>query len=343
MFLGAAVCRPSRFCFTPNTLSIALVGAGVVFVGALSVGAQGQPADMSKQRYLLIHAIKNSSLSQELIEAGARGYGVQFAAADPTGFNIVLKRDDAGPRAYRFIDTAKESTFVAELNRAGSEGFKLEFAKYHNIYALGALVQQSKESRYTYSLATGTDKAKALTDCSKRGCALVAVLNDSLILEEQATSSALAAPHERDYRTLTTIKISTLEKELKEAGAEGFNAIAAGRMMVVMEREAGASAAPVDYRVVASNDSRAAERKLQAAGKEGFRIAVVLDPLDQGVFVLRRAPGTSEGFDYRLVQLQENSITEMLLQAQAYGYRMIAVVSRLAVLERPLSGKSRSN
>ena len=50
--------------------------------------------------------------------------------------------------------------------------------------------------------------------------------------------------------------------------------------------------------------------------------------------MLRRAPGTSEGFDYRLAKLEEKSTNELLMQAQTYGYRMVAFISGLAVLER---------
>jgi hypothetical protein len=333
------------FFFIPDNRSIALATAGLMCVGALSIGADGQtPAGTANQQYLLIHAIRNSSLRQELTEAGTQGYSIQFAADDRTGFGIVLKHDDAGPRAYRFIDTKKEGTFVTELTEAASQGFKLVFAKYNNISQVGALVQQSGGAQYKYSLVSGTDTAtKALAECTRRGCALVAVLGDSLILEDRVGSLPLAKSRERDYRILATIKVSTLEKELKEAAEEGFRVIDAGAMRVVMEREPGVSAAPLDYRVVASGDSRDAVRKLHAAGIEGFRIAVALEPKDQGVFVLQRAQGTSERFDYQILKLEQGSINGWLLYAEAQGYRMVAFVSGLALLERPLSGKPRSH
>ena len=48
------------------------------------------------------------------------------------------------------------------------------------------------------------------------------------------SSAPLAASREREYRILATIEVSTLEKELKEAAAVGFHAIAAGAMRVVL-------------------------------------------------------------------------------------------------------------
>ena len=59
--------------------------------------------------------------------------------------------------------------------------------------------------------------------------------------------------------------------------------------------------------------------------------------------MLQRAPGTSKRFDYRIAYLREESTNALLMWPEAERYRMIAFVSGLAVLERPLSGDPRSN
>jgi hypothetical protein len=74
-----------------------------------------------------------------------------------------------------------------------------------------------------------------------------------------------------------------------------------------MEREPGRPAALPEYRVVASANAGHVERKLQAARAEGFRIAVVLEPLDQWVFVLHRTADASERFDYQFARLKEEA------------------------------------
>jgi hypothetical protein len=80
-----------------------------------------------------------------------------------------------------------------------------------------------------------------------------------------------------------------------------------------------------------------AERELQNAGAEGFRIAVVPDHSQEGVFVLRRTPGTSERFTYQIARLKPKTANEQLLQADAYGFRIAVLFNDLVVLERPLT------
>jgi hypothetical protein len=187
-------------------------------------------------------------------------------------------------------------------------------------------------------MVSGVDAgAKALTESSGRGTALVGLLGGSIILEDRLSSAGPSSSRRRDYRIVATIKVSTLEKELKEAAAEGFRAIDAGQMRVVMEREEGAPAPPLEYRVVSSASAGKLEHQLQAAGAEGFQIAVVPESKDEGVLVLQRTPGTSERFDYRLASLEKGTANELLLQAEAAGYRMVAFLSRFAIFGRPLS------
>ena len=57
-----------------------------------------------------------------------------------------------------------------------------------------------------------------------------------------------------------------------------------------MEREPDSSTAPLDYRVIAMKRASTAASELQAAGAEGFRIAVVPECTQEGMFVLHRAP-----------------------------------------------------
>jgi len=71
-------------------------------------------------------------------------------------------------------------------------------------------------------------------------------------------------------------------------------------MMVLMERDTSVPAPPSDYRVIAMRLVATGERELREAGAEGFRISVVPNHEQEGVFVLHRTPGTGERFDYQI-------------------------------------------
>ena len=55
---------------------------------------------------------------------------------------------------------------------------------------------------------------------------------------------------------------------------------------------------------------------------------------EEVVFVLRRSPGTSERFDYRMVKLDRATANAVLCKAEEDGFRVVALISDLAVLER---------
>jgi hypothetical protein len=104
-----------------------------------------------------------------------------------------------------------------------------------------------------------------------------------------------------------------------------------------MARQADSAPSPEDYRVIAMRRVGTAERELQEAGAEGFRIAVVPDHSQEGVFVLRRTPGASDRFNYQIMRLKSKTANEQLLQADTNGFRAVILFNDLVVLERPLT------
>ena len=107
-----------------------------------------------------------------------------------------------------------------------------------------------------------------------------------------------------------------------------------GSLTVVLARHAGADAEAAEYRLVATAHIETGVEGLVASGAEGLRIAGNGDHGEEVVFVLRRTPGTSERFDYRMVKLERAMANAVLCKAEADGYRVVALISDLAVLER---------
>lgn len=322
--------------------------AAIVLV-ALAVCVDGHTQAVAPdQPYLFIDTGNMSKLGERLIEAGNEGYELLFMARCPSGSHAgaILKRDGT-ERNYRFVHTRRYTSFVEELNEAGSQSFRVVPAAMQAFNPgaggdnrVAVLARQSNGARFTYSAVKGDgDGAKVLTEASKRGVKLIAVLGDQFIFEEiQGASDISVAAGEREYRIVTTAKTSSLEKEIQQAAADGFRAIQSGSMRVLMEREPGSTTAPLDYRVIAMTRVNTAERELQAAGAEGFRIALVPECKgSEGMFVLIRTPGTSERFDYRIVTLGEQTANGWLVRAEAEGYRVVVLFSNFVVFERPLA------
>lgn len=93
---------------------------------------------------------------------------------------------------------------------------------------------------------------------------------------------ANAPPAQRyEYELLATNKTSTMQKEMREAGAEGFRycgqSIAettfGGReVIVILEREIDNPAKTYAYQLAATSRTKTMEKELNQAGEEGFRL-----------------------------------------------------------------------
>jgi hypothetical protein len=85
----------------------------------------------------------------------------------------------------------------------------------------------------------------------------------------------------KTYKLLATKKTSTMEKELQEMGAEGFDyrgqtvfdSTFGGReTAVILERDSATSAKRFQYRLVATSKTSTMQKELREAGVAGFRL-----------------------------------------------------------------------
>ena len=93
---------------------------------------------------------------------------------------------------------------------------------------------------------------------------------------------ANASPDQRnEYRLLATNKTSTMQKELREAGAEGFRyrgqsvaetSFGGQEVVVILQRETGRPAKTYAYQLRATKRTKTMEKELNQAGDEGFRL-----------------------------------------------------------------------
>ena len=333
---------------------------GLTLAGA---GAQTPPVPRDHQ-YLFIDAqtarsrltrmINLSTVRDRLMGAADKGYGVAFVAGSSSSANLLLRRGGPGPGSYRMVASSREGAFLDELNQAASQGFRVvpesikaldESGGFGNQTTwLAVLVKQSDTSRIKYSVVKGTkDGEEALAHSSTAGRAVVGILrrqgmvaSNTLLFFEESNEAVAPVSEPREYRIVATARTSALQNDLTAAAAEGFRVIGAGfgDMTVLMARERGSTPAPVEYRVIAMIRTETAVKELQAAGAEGFRVAAISEHGPEGVFILHRRPGSSDRFEYRLTGLKEANASQLLVDAEADGYRIIRLLNDLVVLER---------
>jgi hypothetical protein len=102
-------------------------------------------------------------------------------------------------------------------------------------------------------------------------------------------------PSPRRYKLLATSKTSTMQKEMQQAGAEGFeykgqsvfeSAFGGKEVAVFMERNTGSEAKKFSYRLLATSRTSTMEKEMRQAGEAGFLLL--------GVTVAKTAFGGSE-------------------------------------------------
>lgn len=138
-------------------------------------------------------------------------------------------------------------------------------------------MNQAAEEGYVFSATMGGDTATA-------GSEVVTVM----------TKNA-ASGGKRTYKLLATSKTSTMQKEMDQLGAEGyeyrgqtvFASTFGGReVVVIMEKDASKSGVSFQYRLLATTKTSTMQKELKESGEAGFALV--------GLTVSRTAFGGAE-------------------------------------------------
>ena len=143
---------------------------------------------------------------------------------------------------YRLLATNKTSTMQKEMNQASEEG-------------------------YRFAGVMGGDTAF--------GGSEVVVIMSKLTADSRSVY---------DYKLLATNKTSTMQKELQQAGDQGFeykgqsvfSSTFGGReVVVILERDKNAKPPRYEYKLLATQRTGTMQKELNEAGKEGFEFVGV--------------------------------------------------------------------
>jgi hypothetical protein len=145
---------------------------------------------------------------------------------------------------------------------------------------------------------------------------------------------------ENRYLLLSTIKTSTMQKELEEASGQGFRIISAAsscgqsEMVLFLERVAK----PPDtykYRLLATSRTSTMEKELNQAAQEGFRLLPRTITAKEGflsneiVAVLEQAPKSNKRYEYKLLATSRTStLQKEVAQTESDGFVLVGLVGR---------------
>ena len=157
------------------------------------------------------------------------------------------------------------------------------------------------------------------------------------------------------YLMLSTLKTSTMQKELDAAAAEGFRVVtgsptSTNEWAVLLERVADA-AAPYHYRLLATTKISTMRKELNEAAAEGYRLLPRTMTSKSGflsvevVMLVEKAPNSDRRYEYRLyATTSEKKMRAEIEKAEAEGFTLAGMVSRgehMVIMEREY-GKEQS-
>jgi len=149
---------------------------------------EGAPTSGPIDKYVLLATSKTKTMEGELAQSVARGYHVVAATGAHKEMLVALEKIEPGEAKpeYRLLSTTRSATLEKEIVEASRDGYQLLS------FTLCALVKSAGPlGSYGYEIAA--------------------------ILEKSPRMDA------RQYKTLATKRVSTLQKELQEAAAAGWS------------------------------------------------------------------------------------------------------------------------
>jgi len=158
---------------------------------------------------------------------------------------LPLAAQQPAPRLeYRVLATSKTSTMEKEMNEAADAGFR-------------------------FGGVMGGDTAIG-------GKEVVVVM----IRDQRAKPDV-----KRAYKLLATSRTGTLQKELQQAGDEGYefqgstvfqSAFGGREVSAILERDSSSTAGRIEYKLLATSRTSTLQKELDEAGEQGFELCGVL-------------------------------------------------------------------
>lgn len=273
------------------------------------------------QNHVVLFGNNQSALQTALDSASSAGLRVLFGSHE----GLFFSRDHApeSPVAYQAVREDNTDRLERALNAAGAQGFRLIAGTlFRAPRATVAILHRTSgaSTRYRYRVLQANDVVEGnLRDVVVNGSSVVGVFTQQsgmaasvlgrpgrfyVVLENSSgdAASATVTLSGRQHRVVSTLRASTLEKELNQAAGAGYRMVGGSFMNVLLEKAADT---PPDcsYRVIAAIRGTTLQYELAEAGRAGYRVVPppMSNPNSQAetVIVMERTPGNASLYEYQ--------------------------------------------
>lgn len=239
--------------------------------------------------YKLLATTRANTLEKELNEVAQQGFRFEreAQAIGLSTLTVLVARPHGAATAQRYAyKTVNPTEFRKRQLALSTEGFIFRAAFLPSVLSLGGpnpvfLLEREldvdaglNQHEYDFVVSPKEKKLQTLLDnANSAGFAPIALFGGFVIVRRDLRNPA-AEMGRREYRLLSTYKISTLEKELNEAASQGFRLMFSSAMNgVLLSRDYQAlEQRRYEYKLVALRASESANRELNELSQQGFRL-----------------------------------------------------------------------
>ena len=162
--------------------------------------------------------------------------------------------------------------------------------------------------------------------------------------QEAATAESKLPKGEFDYKLLATKRVTTMEKEMREAASAGYRFVevvsgetvfGGSEALVVMARPKVSDPKPkFDYKLLATSKTSTMQKELQEAGDAGFEhrgqsvFKKTFGPAEVVVILERDIDAKPKLWDYKLLATSKTSTMQKeVMEAAEAGYQFVGFSS----------------
>jgi hypothetical protein len=143
------------------------------------------------------------------------------------------------------------------------------------------------------------------------------------------------------YLLLATERTQTMQREIDEAAAQGFRAVAASptdgdEAIILLERTTG----KYEYRLLAATRTQTLQREINDAAEAGYRLVTraVARKGDELLVLMEKGPERPAKAEYQVLSTERTgTLQKEIRQASLDGYMLIALAKKgehIAILQR---------
>jgi hypothetical protein len=161
-----------------------------------------------------------------------------------TALALPVAAQHTGRFEYRVLATSKTSTMEKEMNEAAAAG-------------------------YRFGGVMGGDTA----------------VGDKEVVVVMMKDAGAKDTVKRSYRLLATSRTGTLQKELQQAGDEGYeyqgstvfqSAFGGREVSAILEKDSASGSGRIDYKLLATSRTSTMQKEISEAGEQGYELCGVL-------------------------------------------------------------------